>query len=189
MSKGIPGDSGASGTDDDWFVCCSDEEKYTSTGCAKGKLEWNPPEQEMMFLLEKIEAAKSAQDDPLKPVFPFTLDWKCPGRRPPTPSDASEEEDDDYDDDDDEAAAAAAQAQAQAAGFEFDTADEIVPSGTPLAKLSTSKELRGSARKKTSDLSSILNNMKRHRKIDEMATNSPAANPTPSTSAPTPTTQ
>ena len=69
-------------------------------------------------------------------------------------------------------------AAASSMDFEFDTNDEIAPSGTPLAKLNKdNKELRGSARKKTSDLNSILSNMQRHKIADQMATGAPVAKP------------
>ena len=44
--------------DEDWFVCCSDEEKYTSTGCKKGKLEWTPKPDIMIQLFEQIDKGK-----------------------------------------------------------------------------------------------------------------------------------
>ena len=184
--SGLPGETSAGPVDDDeWYVCCSDEEKYTSSGCAKGSnLEWFPPPNEMVQLLETIDRAKAAQSDaPDKPVIAFNLEWACPGRRPPTPSDDSNEEDEEDDGDDGAGHEVGVSGSGSMADFEFDTADEIAPGGTPLHKLTTSKELRGSARKKTSDLNSILSNMKRHRKYDEMATNSPAAKPTPPTAA------
>ena len=40
---------------------------------------------------------------------------------------------------------------------------------------SASKELRGSARKNTTDLSSILSNMKRHKRLGDMEQNEAAA--------------
>ena len=91
---------GASGGDkEDWYVECSDDEKYTSSGRAKGQLDpWYPPPQEMIGLLEAMEAAARASSDPMKPVISAgltNLDWKCPGRRPPTPSDSSGDEDSD----------------------------------------------------------------------------------------------
>jgi len=149
--------------DEDWFVCCSDDEKYTSTGCKKGSLEWYPPPEEMVTLLDTIDkAAKAAADedeDNEKPVLAFTLDWKCPGRRPPTPT---ADQGGALDDTVGVASAgvgmpvggggsegaADSQQNRTMNDFEFDTSDEIAPAGTPLSKLTTNKELRGSARKK-----------------------------------------
>ena len=189
----MPGVGAPAVTDDEWYVCCSDDEKYTSSGCPKGRLDWAPPPEEMGRLLAEIDAAAKTRNDPMKPAVAasiLNLDWKCPGRRPPTPTDVSGEED--SEDDEAEGAGTAGGianaptgAPAASMDFEFNTTDEIAPSGTPLAKLNKdNKELRGSARKKTSDLNSILNNMQRHRRIDQMATGSPAA--AASKSKPTP---
>ena len=97
MPSSAPGASG--GDKEDWYVECSDDEKYTSSGRAKGHLDpWYPPPQEMIGLLEAMEAAARASSDPMKPVISAgltNLDWKCPGRRPPTPSDSSGDEDSD----------------------------------------------------------------------------------------------
>jgi len=53
--------------DDDWCIPCSDDEKYEIT-----------PE-EMKDLFEKV-----ARNEPL------VLEWKCPGRRSPTPEPPTE---------------------------------------------------------------------------------------------------
>ena len=82
--------------DEDWFVCCSDEEKYTSTGCKKGKLEWTPEPDIMIQLFEQIDKGKTEGNCLYLTESSLNLEWKCPGRRPPTPSDDSEM-DDDYD--------------------------------------------------------------------------------------------
>ena len=62
--------------------------------------------------------------------------------------------------------------------FDFDTEDDGILT-TPRGKLqltsSAHKELRGSARKKTTDLSSILSNMKRHKRLGEIEQNKEAA--------------
>ena len=61
--------------------------------------------------------------------------------------------------------------------FDFDADDDGMLS-TPRGKLqlvSSSKELRGSARKKTTDLSSILSNMKKHKELSKIEQNKEAA--------------
>ena len=62
--------------------------------------------------------------------------------------------------------------------FDFDTEDDGMIA-TPRGKLQLTsnkdKELRGSARKKTTDLSSILSNMKRHKRLGEIEQNKEAA--------------
>ena len=63
--------------------------------------------------------------------------------------------------------------------FDFDTeVDGMQNFTTPKSKLqltSANKELRGSARKKTTDLSSILSNMKRHKRLGEIEQSKEAA--------------
>ena len=61
--------------------------------------------------------------------------------------------------------------------FDFDADDDGMLS-TPRGKLqlvSSNKELRGSARKKTTDLSSILSNMKKHKELSKIEQNKEAA--------------
>ena len=69
--------------------------------------------------------------------------------------------------------------------FDFDTEDDGILA-TPRGKLQLTtnrdKELRGSARKKTTDLSSILSNMKRHKRLGEIEQNKEAAAVAQSTS-------
>ena len=84
------------GEGDDWFVCCSDEEKYTSTGCKKGKLKWTPKPEKVIQLFEQIETGEKEGNGVYLTESCLNLDWKCPGRRAPTPSDDSDMDDDDY---------------------------------------------------------------------------------------------
>ena len=78
---------------DEWFVCCSDEEKYSSTGCKKGQLEWTPKPEVMIQLFEQIEKGEKEGNGLYLTESSLNLEWKCPGRRPPTPSDDSDFED------------------------------------------------------------------------------------------------
>lgn len=137
---------------EDWFVACSDEEVYRQEGCVRGKMsDWRPNPEETLRLLQTLD---QSGPEALK------LEWQCGGRRPPTPSTESE-----YSDSDDEAA----RLEAAKAAKDFDFADEDEPK-TPLASRrpgSAQRELKGSARKKTTDLKSILSSMERHRKMDE----------------------
>lgn len=86
------------------------------------------------------------------------LDWKCPGRRPPTPPDEAnkvEEEDAPADDGKDLA---------------FDFEDEFTSSGTfntPQQRRPLGGTLKGSARKKTTSLDGVLSNMRRHKEIED----------------------
>ena len=87
------------------------------------------------------------------------LDWKCPGRRPPTPPDeadnGAEEEDTAQDDEKDMA---------------FDFEDEFSSSdnfNTPQQRRLGGGGLKGSARKKTTSLDGVLSNMRRHKIIED----------------------
>ena len=84
------------GEGDDWVVYCSDEEKYASTGCKKGKLKWTPKPETMIQLFEQIDKGDKEGNGIYLTESSLNLEWKCPGRRPPTPSDDSDMDDDDY---------------------------------------------------------------------------------------------
>ncbi len=149
------GSAGASAKEEDnWYVECSDEEVYTKGGYVKGQMKsWEPPPEEMVEILEKLDK-EGAQS--------LTLDWTCPGRRPLTPSTESE-----YSDSDDEAARLEAKA---AKDFDFDADDDMNVTPTMARRNmpgSANRELKGSARKRTTNLKSILSSMERHRKMDE----------------------
>ena len=79
--------------DKDWFVACSDEEKYTSTGSEKGKLKWTPEPEIMIQLFEQIDKGQKEGNTLYLTESNLNLEWKCPGRRPPTPSDDSDMDD------------------------------------------------------------------------------------------------
>ena len=136
--------------DQDWYVECSDDEVYTKSGYVKGKMSsWQPDPKDVVELLETIEKNGSES---------VTLDWTCPGRRPLTPSTESE-----YSDSDDEARREAAKA---AMDFEFDADEDLkmtptLASGRKGPPGSAQRELKGSARKRTSDYKSILSNLKK----------------------------
>ena len=58
--------------EDDWCVECSDDEKYNPTKIEKGV--WEPESEDIKCLYEKLAKGEN-----------FTLEWKCHGRRSPTP--------------------------------------------------------------------------------------------------------
>ena len=144
--------------DKDWYIECSDDEVYTKGKYVKGKMtSWQPDDpKEIVDLFEAIDK-KGAES--------VTLDWTCHGRRPLTPSTESE-----YSDSDDDAAKESAKA---AMDFDFDTEDMDLNSTPTLAASrkglpgSAQRELKGSARKRTTDYKSILSNLERQRKQDE----------------------
>ena len=49
--------SGVNPTSDpeDWYVSCSDDEKYTATGCQRGKLKWTPAPHDMVRLFQTLD--------------------------------------------------------------------------------------------------------------------------------------
>jgi hypothetical protein len=44
-----------SGDPDDWYVSCSDDEKYTKTGCERGNLKWTPDPEDMVRLFQTLD--------------------------------------------------------------------------------------------------------------------------------------
>lgn len=163
--------------EDEFYLSCSDEEDYNETGDSKGKMkEWRPKKTE-----DAIRMAEAAINNPGGVI---NLRWQCPGRRPRTPN-----QDEEYETDEDEAAAkftssgqmsaaqseAAAKSAAANAAMDFDFDDEVTakpgaamgmtPTRRPLHP-GQQRELKGSARKKTSSFNNIVSNLKRHRQID-----------------------
>lgn len=57
---------------DDWCVECSDEENYGSSSNQKGA--WEPDPKIIVELYEKLAKGEKLE-----------LEWKCPGRRSPSP--------------------------------------------------------------------------------------------------------
>ncbi len=160
--------------DDDWYVRCSDDEIYSELGMSGGNLgvdAWRPSAVEIVTLFGSLEATRGG-------VLP--LEWHCAGRRPPSP--ASDEEYASDEDNGRSAATATAGAAATASAapgapadgasdksimdFDVDADESTARLVTPRRAPIGSRELKGSARKKTTDFNNILNNMKRHRQLD-----------------------
>ena len=186
------------GTDDDGelFLECSDEEVYKETGAKKGELVrgWRPKKAEDVVRLS--EAVLASPDG----VIP--LSWQCPGKRPCTPNSDEEYETDEEDgggagksasaasgaagadaNQTDSGSAAEKEAAAASAAMDFDfdaeEDDAIKPgAGTPTRIAlhpGQQRELKGSARKKTTDFNSILSNMRRHKQMDAAKAKAAAA--------------
>merc|ERR1719225_1697174 len=117
----------------------------------------------MIQLFEQIDKGQKEGNCLYLTESTLNLEWKCPGRRPPTPSDDSDM-DDEYEDDD-----------VDLQDSDGDAGIVATPARSKLIMSSANKELRGSARKKTTDLSSILSNMKRHKRLGEIEQNKEAA--------------
>lgn len=170
--------------DPDWYVACSDEEVYTETGLPKGKLgtAWRPKSEDVVTMFERIQREGT-----------LPLRWVCPGRRPPTPQPLGDDDEYETDDDsDDEKNAhgtnvATPSAHEKNDDFDFDVDDSsATPKLTPRRPLGQ-RELKGSARKKTTSFNNVLSNMKRHRQMDA-ANRAAHQNPTPTPMSNTPTT-
>ncbi len=164
--------SNPSSEDQEWFVPCDDEAVYAETGLARGQLTpgaWRPDPKEVLALYGGLEAMGG--------VLPLRWGWAAAGRRPPTPG-----EDEEYETDEDESGAAAGGAAggaagaggasdaAQGSGFDFDDDEMSSSSSTPgrmrRPGLGGQRELKGSAKKKTTEFRNVLSNMQRHRQMD-----------------------
>ncbi|KAJ8734392.1 hypothetical protein PYW07_014943 [Mythimna separata] len=138
---------------DDWDLPCSDDE-LSKSGVFIGK-NWMPEPAELEELYKALDKTGTV-----------TLEWKNPGRRPPTPVPVSKEN----------------QPEIPASPIredksDFDFMDEV--SSLRLRVRSKGEDtLRGSAKKKTTSFDGILSNMIRHKRIEQMEKQ---ANTSPST--------
>ncbi|XP_065205617.1 PAXIP1-associated glutamate-rich protein 1 [Planococcus citri] len=127
---------------DEVYVDCSDDEKY-DVKLVDDK--WLPPPEEIVRLYEAIDEHGCLE-----------LEWQCPGRRPPTPTETAHSNPSSNENVDEE----------PINNSDFDFQEEmnhlnLRPTGD--------NQLKGSAKKKTTTFDAILSNMARHRKLDNMA--------------------
>jgi hypothetical protein len=40
---------------EDWYIACSDDEKYTTMGCSRGNLKWTPAPDRIVQLFEAFD--------------------------------------------------------------------------------------------------------------------------------------
>lgn len=101
-----------------------------------------PPPEKILELYKKVDQG-----------FVLELEWKNPGRRAPTPEkeEQAEQQEEEVED----------------TGKDFDFEEESREVTTPQRRTPGSA-LKGSARKQTTSLDSVLSNMARHRQIEEM---------------------
>jgi len=152
MSEGLPKPSQDIG--EDFYIACSDDEKYSPGGEDRGKLSWTPAPELVLQHYQAIDKQGYIE-----------LEWRNPGRRPPTPSAPEVQEQEE----EEEAVGAA----------DFDFEEEGAGLMTPQQRRTPGTVgLRGSARKKTTSLDSVLANMKKHKHLDEMETGTPASSKT-----------
>ncbi|XP_026477295.1 PAXIP1-associated glutamate-rich protein 1 [Ctenocephalides felis] len=131
-------ENGENSSNDDWSVACSDDELATD-----GDGNWYPPPADLEVLFEELEKNGILQ-----------LQWKCPGRRPPSPIGNEETSNNSDQESNDE----------KKSNFEF--MDEM-SSPQIRVRVAGENELKGSAKKKTSSFDGILLNMKRHRQLNQ----------------------
>ncbi|XP_059487254.1 PAXIP1-associated glutamate-rich protein 1 [Neocloeon triangulifer] len=127
------------GRDEDWSVDCSDDERYAAKD--EKSSNWIPAASEIQRMFETLEKRQV-----------LDISWQCPGKRNPKAEEGNlvtnelEEEEEIPNNTD------------------FDFADETA---TPKLRRSLDPNARGSARKKTTSLDSVLSNMRRHRQLEE----------------------
>lgn len=134
---------------DDWEIVCSDDEKYDVKKRDGNK--WEPSPEQMLKLYEELDKG---------PGY-FELNWKCPGRRSPTPEkieEQSESESTNIDDKNDE----------KDYNFDFE-----IEKGQLRLRPSGESGPRLSAKKKTTSLDAIISNMERYRRLDMMEEDPP----------------
>ncbi|XP_041973682.1 PAXIP1-associated glutamate-rich protein 1 [Aricia agestis] len=128
---------------DDWDLPCSDDE-LSKSGVFVGK-EWMPDPDELEELYKNIDKSNT-----------LTLDWKCPGRRAPSPVPVSKENQPEI-----------PTSPIREEKSDFDFMDEVSS-----LRLRVRREgedtLRGSAKKKTTSFDGILSNMIRHKRIEQL---------------------
>ncbi len=164
-------------TTDNWFVACDDPSVYAETGRQQGQLGtgmWRPDPNDVAALYGGLEAMGG--------VLPLKWSWPQGRRRPPTPGEDEEyETDEEQQGDSVEAKGAGGAGQAVAAmsgsaggggaaggGFDFDEDEDLSGPGklTPRRPLGGQRELKGSAKKKTTDFKNIISNIQRHKQMD-----------------------
>ncbi|XP_047534070.1 PAXIP1-associated glutamate-rich protein 1A [Vanessa atalanta] len=143
---------------DDYDLPCSDDE-LSKSGVYIGK-NWMPDPSELEELYKTIE--KSG---------PLNLEWKCPGRRAPSPIPVSKEN---------QPVEPSSPIREEKSDFDF--MDEVSS-----LRLRVRREgedtLRGSAKKKTTSFDGILSNMIRHKRIEQQEKQANTPTSTPSSSA------
>ncbi|GLH11230.1 hypothetical protein R5R35_004727 [Gryllus longicercus] len=123
----------------DWIVRCSDEEYSECEG------EWEPPPEEIIRLYELLD----------QKAVP-NLEWKCPGRRAPSPAQ------DEFYHEDEESLESKPEEKS-----DFDFMDEMSSPKLPVRRGGEGGP-KGSAKKKTTSLDDVLSNMRRHRKLEQL---------------------
>lgn len=129
---------------DDFNFPCSDDE-IESSGIIIGN-SWMPDPSELEELYKTIEINET-----------ITLEWKCPGRRAPSPAPINKENQPEM----------MQISPVREEKSDFDFMDEM---GSLHLRVRREGEdtLRGSAKKKTTSFNGILSNMIRHKRIEQL---------------------
>lgn len=132
--------------DEEWSIECSDEEKYETDV----KNEWTFKSEDILSLIEALEANNRVLE----------LEWKCPGRRGPSPVPSNNRQQDH-----------GSQEYKTEEKSDFDFMDEMSSPRLPVRRLGESAP-KGSAKKKTASFNGVLSTMLRHRRLEQQEINS-----------------
>ncbi|XP_076232561.1 PTIP binding protein Pa1 [Calliopsis andreniformis] len=132
--------------EEDWTVECSDDEKYE----INGKSEWTLKPEDVLTLIEALEAKNRNLE----------LEWKCPGRRGPSPILSNNRQQD-----------SSSQEYKTEEKSDFDFMDEMSSPRLPVRRIGESTP-KGSAKKKTASFNGVLSTMLRHRRLEQQEINS-----------------
>ncbi|KAH0953318.1 hypothetical protein HN011_002668 [Eciton burchellii] len=132
--------------EEDWSVECSDDEKYE----VDVKHEWNMKAEDVLSLIEGLEVNNRVLD----------LEWKCPGRRGPSPIPSNNRQQEH-----------SSQEYKTEEKSHFEFMDEMSSPRLPVRRVGESTP-KGSAKKKTASFNGVLSTMLRHRRLEQQEINS-----------------
>ncbi|KAK0073628.1 hypothetical protein PV326_013224 [Microctonus aethiopoides] len=136
--------------DEEWFVECSDDETYE----IDNKNDWTLASGTIMTLIERLECSKQC----------LNLEWRCPGRRGPSPIPSQSNQSDynlmEYSE---------ALRSEEKDGFDF-----MEEMSLPRLRVRRVGEAtpKGSAKKKTASFTGVVSTMLRHRRQEQQEINS-----------------
>ncbi|XP_014211699.1 PAXIP1-associated glutamate-rich protein 1-like [Copidosoma floridanum] len=133
--------------DEDWVVECSDDEKYE----VDPKNGWMPKPEDIVSLIESLERNNRVLE----------LEWRCPGRREPSPVTVNNHQQDllnDY--------------KPKENNSDFEFMDEMSSPRLPVRRAGEATP-KGSAKKKTASFNKVLNTMLRQRRLEQQESLSP----------------
>ncbi|XP_011495410.1 PREDICTED: PAXIP1-associated glutamate-rich protein 1 [Ceratosolen solmsi marchali] len=132
-------------SEEDWAVECSDDEKYE----VDPKNGWIHSAEDIVSLIEGLENNDRVLE----------LEWKCPGRREPSPVTMNNHQQDLLNE------------YKPKEKSDFDFMDEMSSPRLPVRRVGESTP-KGSAKKKTASFNGVLSTMLRHRRLEQQEINS-----------------